>query len=185
MDDTMDSTSRLTCAHTKSAAFLLVQLGLHGARLFKERLASLDIEPRHFGLLQSIAAVEGRSQQALAELLCLPKSRMVWLIDDLERHGLVERRRNPTDRRAHALYLTSRGHHILHEAMEASATHEAHLLRTLQPAEREHLSALLWRLAADQGILGEILPGRPSHVEAEQSQCPEQRPVTAEGEQHE
>jgi DNA-binding MarR family transcriptional regulator len=143
------------------AAFLLVQVGFHAARRFEERLAPLGIQPRHVGLLRLVAATEGQSQQALAERLHLPKSRMVWLVDDLEQHGLIERRRNPADRRAYALYLTPRGRRVVDEAMEVSAVHETDLLGSLQPTEREELAALLRRVAADQGILGTVLPGPP------------------------
>ena len=36
-------------------------------------------------------------------------TRMVFLVDELEQRGLVERRRNPADRRSYALYLTDQG----------------------------------------------------------------------------
>jgi DNA-binding MarR family transcriptional regulator len=145
---------------------LLVQLGFHAARRFEERLAPLGIQPRHVGLLHAVTAAEGRSQQALAELLHIPKSRMVWLVDDLERLQLVERRRNPTDRRAHALYLTPKGRQILAQAMDIADAHEADLLGSLHPAERDQLAALLRRVEADQGVLGNILPGPPPGEES-------------------
>jgi DNA-binding MarR family transcriptional regulator len=146
------------------AAYLLVLVGYHAARHFGEQLAPLGIEPRHFGLLRLVAAAEGQSQQALAERLRLPKSRMVWMVDDLEEQGLVERRRNPTDRRAHALYLTEKGRKILEKAGGVAARHEAELLKALQPEERSELAALLRRLAADQGVLDNALPGPPPGV---------------------
>jgi DNA-binding MarR family transcriptional regulator len=159
---TMDEATKVKPAPDPGgAAFLLVQLGFHAARLYEKRLAPLGIEPRHVGLLRSVAAVEGQSQQALGEMLHIPKSRMVWLVDDLEEHGLVERRRNPTDRRAYALYLTPTGRRRLGEAMEISAQHEAELLADLQPDERGQLIALLRRVAATQGIPRSALPGFP------------------------
>src|SRR6516225_1293561 len=87
-------------------AYLLVQLGFHVDRQFSERLAPLGLEPRHAGLLVQLAANEGLSQQALGELIGLNPTRMVFLVDELEQRGLVERRRNPADRRSYALYLT-------------------------------------------------------------------------------
>ena len=167
MEDAGDDTPQPgRVPHTQSAAFLLVQLGFRAARRFEERLAPLGIQPRHVGLLHAVTAAEGRSQQALAELLHIPKSRMVWLVDDLEQHQLVERRRNPTDRRAYALYLTPKGRQILAEAIDIAGTHEADLLGSLQPAERDQLGALLRRVAGDQGVLGSILPDQPPGVEA-------------------
>jgi DNA-binding MarR family transcriptional regulator len=149
------------------ASYLLVQIGYEAARRFGERLAPLGIEPRHFGLLRLVAGVEGQSQQALAERLHLPKSRMVWLVDDLEQRELVERRRNPADRRAHALYLTEKGQEVLARSAEVATRHEEDLLRSLGPEERIELSSLLQRIAADMGILGSSLPGQSKYDKPE------------------
>jgi hypothetical protein len=51
---------------TDRLSFLLVQLGLHGARRFGERLAPLGLEQRHAGMLIRLAANQGQSQQAIA-----------------------------------------------------------------------------------------------------------------------
>jgi DNA-binding MarR family transcriptional regulator len=85
-----------------SLAFLLVQLGMHGARQFGERLQPLGLEQRQAGMLVRLAASEGRSQRALAAMLGINATRMVFLVDELEKLGLVERRRNPEDRRRRA-----------------------------------------------------------------------------------
>jgi DNA-binding MarR family transcriptional regulator len=157
----MDNSERESALASPDAAFLLVQLGFYAARRFEERLAPLGIQPRQFGLLRLVADSEGQSQQALSEILHITKSRMVWLVDDLERHGLAERRRNPSDRRAYALYLTPKGRQILEEARKVVADHEADLFGSLEPAERRQLAGILHRVAADKGILGQVLPGQP------------------------
>jgi DNA-binding MarR family transcriptional regulator len=144
-----------------SAAFLLVTLGFHAARELERRLDPLDIEPRHFGLLRTIAATEGQSQQSLGDMLQIPKSRMVWLVDDLEQLGLVERRRNPADRRANALFLTAKGRDILETATSVAASHEEALLASLDEDQRRQLTALLSIVAAEQGVLDSPLPGHP------------------------
>jgi DNA-binding MarR family transcriptional regulator len=51
----------------------------------------------------------GQSQQAIARQLRIPPSRLVPLVDSLETRGVIERRRDPGDRRNHALYLTDEG----------------------------------------------------------------------------
>jgi len=142
----------------ETIGFLLVQLGFHAARLFKERLAPLGIEPRHVGLLRSVAAHEGRSQQVIGESLRIPKSRMVWLIDDLEQRGLVERRRSSADRRINGLYLTPSGRRLLEDVLAVSAEHEAQLSAALQSEEYRRLATLLRRLADAQGIAPNALP---------------------------
>jgi DNA-binding MarR family transcriptional regulator len=141
--------------------FLLVQLGFHIARTFKERLAPLGLEPRHFGMLTRLAANEGKSQQAIGELIGLNPTRMVFLVDELEQRGLVERRRNPADRRSYALYLTEPGRAKLHEAQQAGSGHDHQLGASLTGAQRKQLTALLRRLAEEQGLSEDSLPGPP------------------------
>jgi DNA-binding MarR family transcriptional regulator len=142
-------------------AYLLVQLGFHLAGRFAEQLAPLGLEPRDFGMLSRLAANEGRSQQAIGELMGLNPTRMVFLVDELEKRGLVERRRNPADRRSHALYLTDQGWAKLREARQVSASHAGQVGASLTGEQRAQLTALLRQLADEQGITGESLPGPP------------------------
>jgi DNA-binding MarR family transcriptional regulator len=138
---------------------LLVQLGFLAARRFGELLAPLGLEQRQAGLLIGLAAHEGASQQALGELMGLNATRMVFLVDELEQRGLVERRRNPADRRSHALYLTDRGRDTLRRTQQAVAAHERSLGASLTEAERGQLVGLLRQVAAEQGVSAQSLPG--------------------------
>jgi DNA-binding MarR family transcriptional regulator len=142
-------------------AFLLVQLGFHVAGLFGERLKPLGLEQRQAGMLVRLAENNGRSQQAIAELMGVNPTRMVFLTDELEKLGLVERRRNPADRRSHALYLTEAGTAMLARVREVTRAHEAAITVGLTGAERDQLTALLRRLADGQGLAGQSLPGTP------------------------
>ncbi len=142
-------------------AFLLVQLGFHLGRLFAERLKPLGLEQRQAGMLVRLAENDGRSQQAIAELMGVNPTRMVFLTDELEKLGLVERRRNPADRRSHALYLTEAGTAMLARVREVTRAHEAGITASLSGAEREQLAGLLRRLARDQGLAERALPGIP------------------------
>ena len=142
-------------------AYLLVQLGFHLARQFSERLAPLGLEPRHAGMLTRLSAHEGLSQQALGELIGLNPTRMVFLVDELEQRGLIERRRNTADRRSYALYLTTQGRDTLQRIQAAGDRHQHEIGASLSKAERIQLASLLRRLAAEQGITEDSLPGIP------------------------
>ncbi len=141
-----------------SVAFLLVQLGTHVAGLFGERLKPLGLEPRQAGMLVRLAQNNGRSQQAIAELMGLNPTRMVFLTDELEKLGLVERRRNPADRRSHALHLTEAGTVMLARVRDVTQAHEAAITASLSDSERHQLAAVLRRLAEDQGLAEHSLP---------------------------
>lgn len=138
--------------------YLLVQLGARQAQEFAARLAPLGLEPRHAGTLFRLASTEGLSQQAIGDLIGLNPTRMVFLVDELEQMGLVERRKNPADRRSYALYLTGQGREKLREIRESTIKHQEHLGTSLTEAERVQLTSLLRRLAAEQGISEYSLP---------------------------
>jgi DNA-binding MarR family transcriptional regulator len=129
-------------------AYLLGRIGRsQGARL-TEQLAPLGLRPKHFALLNIVAADEGSSQQKLGERLDLEPSGIVPTIDELEAQGLLQRRRDPEDRRRYALYLTPEGHAKLAEARTAAAERATQLLQPLDAAELAVLEDMLTRIAA-------------------------------------
>lgn len=129
-----------------SVAFLVARVGFDSARKLRERLAPFGIEPRQFALLNMVAMREGLSQQAIADAIGIPKSRMVALVDDLEKRGLVERRRS--DRRTHALHVTAEGKRLLEKSRRAAIEHDSELSEPLTAGERRELVRLLRKLAA-------------------------------------
>jgi DNA-binding MarR family transcriptional regulator len=143
---------------SRRAGFLLAQLGTHAHRRFAERLAPLDLHPRHFGMLSHLAAAEGQSQQALSKALGVHRSAVVALVDDLERRGLAERRRHPNDRRAYALYLTPSGRQLLADLERDADEREAELLTALNASERSQLISLLQRVAESQELAAGVHP---------------------------
>ena len=133
-------------------SFLLSQIGHHAAARFAERLAPLGLQNRHFGLLSHLAAGEGQTQQQLADTLGIHRNVMVGLVDDLEDRGLVQRRRHPGDRRAHALHLTPAARDLLGRAQHAADEHDAELLAGLDATDQATLLTLLQRIAGYAGL---------------------------------
>ncbi|MEO3768970.1 MarR family winged helix-turn-helix transcriptional regulator [Micromonospora sp. B9E7] len=141
------------------ANFLLSQLGFHIAQAFAARLAPLGIAPNHFGLLVHLDGGEGGSQQQLADALGIHRKVMVGLLDDLEQRGLVQRRRHPADRRAHAIYLTDVARQLLPRARRIADQHEEEVLAALDASERVELIAVLQRIADSTGNSPGVHPG--------------------------
>jgi DNA-binding MarR family transcriptional regulator len=162
-------------------AFLLVQLGFHAGRRFGERLAPLGLQQRQAGMLVRLAANEGQSQQAIAELLGINATQMVFLVDELEGLGLVERRRNPADRRSHALYLTAAGRAMLARVRAVTLDHEESIAAGLAGDERKQLLTLLRRVAREQGLATQALPGLPGGPGGPDGRGMEDRPADARG----
>ena len=141
------------------AAFLLAQLGAHGARSFADRVAKIGLTAPDAGLLRKIASDPGVSQQALAEHLGVMPSRMVALVDELETKKIIERQRSTEDRRNYALQLTEWGHQVLVELSRVAAEHEESLCAALSRDERVQLRDLCQRIAEEQGLTPGVHPG--------------------------
>ena len=101
----------------------------------------------------------GISQQELAARLEMHASRLVGLVDTLEKRGLVERQSSATDRRMHALHLTESGRHILKQLGAIAREHDNTMCEGLSPEERTQLFSLLARIAERQGLTHAVHPG--------------------------
>lgn len=134
------------------AAYLLSQVGAHSSQRWHKRLASIGLDPRSALVLRHVGAQEARTQASLSTSLAVPPSRVVGIVDDLEQRGLLERRANPSDRRAHALWLTSKGRKRLDEVMAVSRAHEADLCTGLADSDRRQLIELLGVIVSEQGL---------------------------------
>ena len=108
--------------------------------------AEVDCAPKHIACLKVIAEEGPLSQQALGQAIGLDRTTMVAVVDFLEERGLVERRRNPRDRRAYALEATELGHEWLDRAWPVILEAEREYLAPLNASERRQLTALLQRL---------------------------------------
>ncbi|WP_245721530.1 MarR family winged helix-turn-helix transcriptional regulator [Nocardia crassostreae] len=139
----------------RAVAFQLAQLGTHAAQRFSERIAEIGLTPPEAGILRLIAANPGLSQRALAAELGVVPSRVVALIDPLDRKGLIERRRSAADRRNHELHLTPEAGRLLARLATVAMAHEAALTAPLTDAEYLQFADLLTRLAA----AGDLTPG--------------------------
>ncbi|WP_328290355.1 MarR family winged helix-turn-helix transcriptional regulator [Nocardia aurantiaca] len=142
-----------------SAAFLLAQLGSHAAYRFDQLLAPLDIKPPQYGTLRILEANDGRTQQQLCDALGIHRNVMVSLIDNLEKRGLVERRKHPVDRRAHAVHLLPAGREMIARASVIADRLNDELLGMLTPEDRARLLAMLRRAAIGNGLTPGVHPG--------------------------
>lgn len=153
----MTAESKRDCGD--GVAFLLAQLGHHAASEFAEQMSAVDLTPPHAGILRAIAANPGGSQQTLAEQLGLLPSRVVAYVDELEDGGYVERRRNPADRRLHALHLTAAGKKLMGKISDLARQHERRITAGLDAEQRATLRELLAMLAQERGLTPHLHPG--------------------------
>ena len=112
-------------------------------RLSLQALAPLGLGVKSVGALTVLDAEGPLSQRRLAERQGIDRTTMVAVVDELERLGAVERRKDPGDRRANALHLTPAGRRLLGEARAAVAGAEEAFLAPLPEAERRRLRRAL------------------------------------------
>jgi DNA-binding MarR family transcriptional regulator len=106
---------------------------------FIRSLAVADMRPGQFSVLVLIGANSGLSQAEVAAELGIERARLVRLLDELGRRGLIERTAAATDRRAHALRLTPSGEVALARVKRLAARHEARVAQTIGRRQRKLL----------------------------------------------
>jgi DNA-binding MarR family transcriptional regulator len=105
-----------------------------------------ELSPGRVGILLLIDANAGVTQSGLAQAVGLDRSTMVGLVDKLEVHGLIERRRG-ADRRTNELWLTRPGRALVVRLKRRIASHERRVASPLSAAERSQLLGLLEKVA--------------------------------------
>jgi DNA-binding MarR family transcriptional regulator len=88
-------------------------------------------------------------QQGLAEMLMLDANNCVLLLNELDDAGLVERRRDPQDRRRHIVEITTAGEEALAEGQRRLEDLEDDVLGKLSVADRGQLHKLLAKALAE------------------------------------
>lgn len=83
---------------------------------YRQLTRDLDISTAQFAVMRLAHTNPGINQTVMANTLGAEASRMVFIIDDLERRGLVTRLASTVDRRSRAIFLTAQGRK-LHKAV--------------------------------------------------------------------
>ena len=93
--------------------WLLNYSGRLAVRRFASKLQPYGITPPQWGVLICLAEKEGQSLTELGNKGLCDGPTMTGIVDRLESGGLVERRRDNSDRRVISLYLTEQGRTLL------------------------------------------------------------------------
>src|SRR2546423_11050710 len=96
-----------------SATFLLKRLGFTAKEQTMKAYEQTGLHPYHQGILTVLDERSTETQGAIADALGYDRGQLVGLLDELEERGLVERRRDPNDRRRHIVSLTPDGKQAL------------------------------------------------------------------------
>jgi DNA-binding MarR family transcriptional regulator len=130
-----------------SSSFLLKRLGFAVKERTMKAYEGTGLHPYHHAILLVLDEGSRETQGAIADTLGYDRGQLVGLLDELEERGLVERRRDPNDRRRHLVRLTGDGKRMLRRLRALAAQIEDDFLSPLSEKERVNLHALLLRLA--------------------------------------
>ena len=115
--------------------FLVADISRLMRRAYRQRQQRSALTVAQARALVHLARHEGVRQVDLAETLEVQPITLARLIDQLVRAGLVERRPDPTDRRAYRVYLTRSAVPHLSAIEEVAASIRADALRGLDARE--------------------------------------------------
>ena len=109
-------------AMTETLGFLMSDVSRLMRRRFDERARTSGATGPQWRTLKILERREGLNQGQLAEMLEVEPITACRMIDRLEEAGLVERRRDPADRRAWRIFLTDKARPVLSD-LHPSAGH--------------------------------------------------------------
>jgi DNA-binding MarR family transcriptional regulator len=114
---------------------------------YSAAVQDLGVTPAQFSVLRLVNANAGVKQAAIAAALGIEAPRTAFMLDELARRELLERRPSPSDRRAHALHLTPAGTRVLRTLNRREAAHVARMNERLRGEDRAALLRMLHNLA--------------------------------------
>jgi DNA-binding MarR family transcriptional regulator len=106
---------------------LLASAGQRAATLLGRQFSDSGLRPRHGQILMRLEQTGSATQQQLLEEMGVDPSVLVGLLNDLEDASLVERVRDPADRRRHIVRIAEGGRTVVADVHRAVATEHAQL----------------------------------------------------------
>jgi DNA-binding MarR family transcriptional regulator len=138
-----------------ACSLLMVQLVRGARRRIEEAVAPTGLRLNEVLALVHLHERGPSAQQTLVELMCIDATNLVAVLNSLEDAGLIERRRDRSDRRRAIVALTAPGERVLSDLDRAFRQVDDEILAGLPLTERQALNALL------SDVVGHIAVGSP------------------------
>lgn len=134
---------------TDSLGFLISDISRLMRRRFDERARLIGVTRAQWRTLSILKRHEGSNQGMLADLLEIEPITVGRMIDRLEEAGLVERRRDPADRRVWRIHLTEAAQPVLAQLRSLADAMFDEMMTGITTEERERMHAALAVLHAN------------------------------------
>jgi DNA-binding MarR family transcriptional regulator len=150
---------------SQNLGFLLSQIGAYVGIEFRQRLQQLRITSGHAGIMRLVSLSNKISQRELADKLSVNPSRLVILLDELEKKKLIQRTVDSSDRRNHNLRLTEGGVKMVKKVGGISRSLTESICGSLSPGEKDMLESLLQKIATDRNLAPNVHPAFKANLE--------------------
>jgi DNA-binding MarR family transcriptional regulator len=136
-----------------------------GVAIFLEACADFDLTPLQFAVLQTLVNDGAQDQVTLGGATAMDRTSIALMVRNLERRGLLKRKKSSRDQRAKIVTITAAGRKLLKLALPAVEAAQRRILAPLNEAEARQLLALLEKMADNNNALSRA-PARPQRRSA-------------------
>ena len=133
--------------------YLLNRAGARIAAAFSEEVRPLGATLQMRRVLAALREGDGRRMGDLSETTSIEVSTLTRLVDNMEKKGLVARRRDAADARVVALHVTPAGRRLAQRITPIAERYESVALAGFTAAEADILKAALRRLYRNMAAL--------------------------------
>ena len=133
--------------------YLLNRAGARIAAAFSEEVRPLGATLQMWRVLAALREGDGRRMGDLSETTSIEVSTLTRLVDNMEKKGLVARRRDAADARVVALHVTPAGRRLTQRITPIAERYESVALAGFTAAEADTLKAALRRLYSNMEAL--------------------------------
>ena len=133
--------------------YLLNRAGARIATAFGEEMRPLGASLQMWRVLAALREKDGRRMGDLSITTSIEVSTLTRLVDNMEKKGLVARRRDGADSRAVLLHVTPAGRRLIRRILPIAERYEAVALRGFDAREADVLRKALRQLYANMDDL--------------------------------
>ena len=123
----------------RSFGFLIHDVSRQLRKSFDRHAKAIGLTRAQWRVLAHLSRNEGVKQSELADILEIKPITLARLLDRLSADDWVERRMDPTDRRAKRLFLTGKAKPILSDLRKVALAVREEALEGLSPADQDRL----------------------------------------------
>lgn len=144
--------------------FLIHDVSRMRRAAYDQFMKPLGVTRAQWWVLAYLSRHDGMMQTQLADVLEVGKASLGDVIESLERSGWVERRPDPSDKRAKRVYLAKAAQAMIKRMTSMENEFNSQILAELSPAERTELNRSLGKIKL---ALSRLAPGSAAAPDAD------------------